>query len=265
MTPLHLDVRVPPELSENTPALVFAHGAMDRHTSFDRVRRRFPNHITAAYDRRGYAGSVHRAPGLVSPFADHLDDLLEVIDTTEVIAARPVLLVGHSYGSNVVIGAAVERPDQVVGIVGYEPPMPWTSWWPTTAGGSTIEAGREGGPAAAAESFMRRVVGDRIWERLPEATKQARRDEGQALLDDLGSLRGRPCPVDHSACHCPAVIGYGALSLPHQQRSARETVELLPAGELVELADTPHGAHTMNPDGFVSLIQRVLERVPEPT
>jgi pimeloyl-ACP methyl ester carboxylesterase len=139
--------------------------------------------------------------------------------------------------------------------------MPWTGWWPDTAGGSTIEAGRVGGPHAAAESFMRRIVGDQIWDRLPAHTKESRRAEGGALLADLGSLRGGPSPVDHQACVVPSVIGYGELSLSHQQEAARETATLLPAAELTELPGTGHGCLTGNPTGYAAMVRRVIARV----
>jgi pimeloyl-ACP methyl ester carboxylesterase len=261
---LNVDLRTPQaeetDLAVSRVAVVLVHGAMDRHSSFDRVRRALPEFTTVAYDRRGYAGSLGRAFSGASPFDDHVNDLVELIDTVAELSGRPLLLAGHSYGTNVVIGAACLRAERVIGVVGYEPPMPWTDWWPGTAGGSTIEAGRIGGPAAAAESFMRRIVGDQIWERLPAHTKAARCAEGEALLADLGSLRGGPSPIDYRACVVPSEIGYGSLSLPHQQDAARETAKLLPDAELNELPDTGHGCLTGNPVGYASMVRRVIER-----
>jgi pimeloyl-ACP methyl ester carboxylesterase len=233
---------------------------MDRLTSFEWVRRRFPGHLSLAYDRRGYAGSLGLTarPGSQSPFSNHVSDLVDIIDSEPVLLGRAIVLIGHSYGTNVAIGAACERVDRVVGLVGYEPPMPWADWWPGAAGGSTLSVGESEGSAAAAEAFMRRIVGDQIWERLPSKTKEARRLEGDALLADLGSLRGRPSPIDHALCRCPAVIGFGSNSLTHQQEASRRTAELLPDAELVELFDSTHGAHSSNPDGFSDLIRRVL-------
>ncbi len=258
--PLFIDCRGSRAPHDANVGIVLVHGAMDRHSSFDRVRRFLTDHTTVAFDRRGYAGSLGRAFSGGSPFDDHVDDLVEIIDTLPELAGRRLVLAGHSYGTNVVIGAAGLRIERVIGVVGYEPPMPWTDWWPGDAGGSTLEAGRVGGPAAAAESFMRRIVGDKIWDRLPPQTKDARRAEGEALLADLGSLRGGPSPVVHQACVVPSEIGFGALSLPHQQEAARETAKLLPAAELTELPGTGHGCLTGNPEGYASMIRRVIER-----
>ena len=46
-------------------------------------------------------------------------------------------------------------------------------------------------PADAAERFMRRLIGDARWERLPSATREARRSEGPALVGELD----RPSPA----------------------------------------------------------------------
>jgi pimeloyl-ACP methyl ester carboxylesterase len=257
---IRVDVRFPDSPDLAAPAIVLVHGAMDRLTSFGRVRRQLTEYVTVAYDRRGYAESVDLAPsGTQAIFDDHVDDLVSVLDTTEALAGRPVVLVGHSYGANIVFGAAIMQPDQVVGVVGYEPPMPWTNWWPSTAGGSTIAAGVNGGPEAAAESFMRRIVSDDIWDRLPTSTKDARRREGPALLADLGSLRGRSSPIDHAMLQCRSVVGFGGDSWPHQKESARITAALLRGSVLVELPGTPHGAHIMNPVGFADLVRLVLK------
>ena len=37
---------------------------------------------------------------------------------------------------------------------------------------------------------MRGMVGDAVWERLPERTRRERRSEGPALLADLATIRG---------------------------------------------------------------------------
>ena len=92
------DIRLPEVLAPEQPMLVFVHGAMDRGTSFDRVRRRFATfpgaHPTVAYDRRGYADSVVLPFG-EDPFADHVADLLAVLHDLQ-LGNGPLILIGHS-------------------------------------------------------------------------------------------------------------------------------------------------------------------------
>jgi pimeloyl-ACP methyl ester carboxylesterase len=277
LTRLPLDRAVLP----HQPVLVFVHGAMDRGTSFDRVRRRFADFATVAYDRRGYASSVSLPFG-DDPFADHVNDLMSVLDElggsdgsdgsdelggSDGPTRTPLVLIGHSAGSNVVMAAAqrlLAEPCDVrlLGAVVFEPPMPWAKWWPGNAGGSTIAAFEADGPEAAAESFMRRIVTDRVWERLPADTRAARRAEGMGLVADLTTLRGRPVQFDYSAIQIPVVVGKGEKSHDHQRRSSDETAALLPNAELVELKNHGHGAHSSDPEGFSGLIHRVLAHRP---
>jgi pimeloyl-ACP methyl ester carboxylesterase len=239
---------------ESETRIVLIHGAMDRHTSFARVRKLLSTYTTIAYDRRGYARSLDVGPA--TSLQDHVDDLLEIV------GAKPAVIVGHSYGGVVGLCLASQKPDLARGLVVYEAPMPWTDWWPTSAGGSTIAAGADEGPEAAAESFMRRIVGDRVWAMLGDETRAARRAEGRALLVDLVGLRMGSCPYDTAKITCRVAIGFGAKSHPHQQRSARELAALFSdrADPVipVEFPASSHNAHAATPDAFADLIRSVL-------
>jgi pimeloyl-ACP methyl ester carboxylesterase len=245
--------------SSGPATLVFVHGAMDRATSFERVRRRLKEFNTSAYDRRGYASSAALVFG-EDAFADHVADLRSVLERVSSLHPPevPIVLVGHSAGSNIVMAVTAAGHPAVRGAVVYEPPMPWATWWPGNAGGSTMAVYEAEGPAAAAESFMRRIVGDRVWEILPAETKEARRIEGEGLIADLMTLRGRPVQFDHRAIRVPVVVGRGEKSLEHQRRSSAETASLVPGSQLIDLLGQGHGAHGADPEGFSGLIHRIL-------
>lgn len=230
--------------------VVFVHGALDRATSFERTRRRLADVDTTTYDRRGYGRAVDADPP-ARAFQDHVDDLLACIDD------RPTVVVGHSLGGDIGLAAAVQRPDVVRAVVSYEAPMPWEPWWPQdTAGAAAVQAGD---PAAAAEAFMRRMIGDQRWQRLPERTKEARRREGVALLADLAGLRaGRP--FDPAEVRVPVVVGVGSQSRPHQVDAAPRLVASLPDAELVVIEGASHGAHLSHPAEFADLVRRALAR-----
>lgn len=246
---LHVDERRPDVVDTARPQLVFVHGVMDRSSGFDRVRRRLADFVTVAYDRRGYARS-RAVPVAGCGFSDHLTDLLAIIE-----GRGPVVLIGHSYGGDLAIAAAIARPDVVRAIVVFEPPMPWTDWWPSTAGGSTLAVAASDGPEAAAEAFMRRIVSDRIWDRLPIETRRERRSEGDALIVDLTSLRGGPVPFDPTSCRVPALVVRGSDSPPHQQRAAETIAALLPGAELAVIEGSGHGGHSSHPEPFADLVR----------
>ena len=257
MTALFVDVRTALDDGAadrgDATRIVFVHGAMDRSTTFAKVRARLSAYETVAYDRRGYARSLDAGPA--RSFSGHLDDLEAVVN------GRPSVLVGHSYGGNLVLALADRCPDVVRATVVFEPPTPWEPWWPDArGGGNTIAVAARYGPEAAADSFMRRIVGDAVWERLGERTRAERRAEGTALLVDLGDLRSAGRPYDPAGVGSPAVVGAGARSDPHRRRASIETLlTLAPARPvMVTIPGAGHGAHASHPDGFASLVERAV-------
>ena len=92
------------------------------------------------------------------------------------------------------LALAERRPDLVERVAVYESPLSWLDWWPGETAGSAALAAAGGDPASdadAGETFMRRLVGDEKWDRLPPSTRAARRAEGPTMLGELGDLRVR--------------------------------------------------------------------------
>lgn len=245
---LHRIEHVPDD--RDAPLVVLVHGSMDRGTSFAKVQRRLSDLRTVAYDRRGYARSLGVGPPRAS-LTDDVDDLLAVLD------GRPAVVVGHSYGGDVALAAAQERPDVVRAVLAFEPPMPWLPEWPAdSAGGSAVRAGD---PGAAAEAFLRRMLGDALWERLPERTRADRRAEGPALLADMTAIRRAPA-FDAAAVKVPVVVGCGSEARTHHRAATARLAELLPDAELAVIEGGGHGSHRSHPDEFAALVRRALER-----
>jgi pimeloyl-ACP methyl ester carboxylesterase len=173
-----------------------------------------------------------------------------------VIGSAPVLLVGHSLGGVVALAYAEAHPDQVVAVVAHEAPMPWTEWWPTqTAGAAAMASPAD--PADAAESFMRRMVGDERWEALPARTQAQRRAEGEALVAELRAIRSpHPAPYDPAALTMPVVAAHGTESRPHHIETARLLASLVPNGELQVVEGAGHGVHLTHPQALAGLVAR---------
>lgn len=248
--------------STQWPLVVFVHGSLDRGSSFARVWRRLPDLDTLTYDRRGYQGSRHVVP-VATGLQEHVDDLLDVIDGRETVA------VGHSYGGNVVLAAALDdRGRSIRAVAAYEPPQPWlriqsgSSAEPPGAAPPPPPGDEE--PAAAAERFFRRMVGDRAWDRLSEDEKADRRADGPALAAELGAIRVAHPPFDVGVLRVPVVYGRGADSLPHHRRAVAWLVEHTPQGDLFEIPGARHGAHLTHPDAFAAMVRRALARTATP-
>lgn len=235
----------------DAPVVVLVHGALDRSSGMARVARVLDDRAhVVRYDRRGYGRSrPHPGPFTVSANCDDLVALVEPWRCDR--ARRRVLLVGHSIGSHVVLGVAARRPDLLDAAVVYEPPLSWEPWWPGSTGGSFALGQRD--PQDAAEAFMRRMVGDRVWERLPAATREARRAEGVPFLGEITDLRrGEPWPP--LGVLAPVVVGYGTASADHQQRGAQVLAARLRHGTTVALEGCGHGAHTSAARSFAEAL-----------
>ena len=88
--------------STDTPTVVFVHGAWADATGFDAEIR--------ALQRRGF-----RAIGFGNPLRDLRGDTMYLADFLRSLAG-PIVLVGHSYGGNVISNAATGN-DQVQALV----------------------------------------------------------------------------------------------------------------------------------------------------
>ncbi|HEY4946794.1 MAG TPA: alpha/beta hydrolase [Acidimicrobiales bacterium] len=267
MSPAHrlaVTEHLPSSSGADEPVLVMVHGSLDRSASFARVLRRLDDLHTVVYDRRGYHRSRDALP-INTTIDGHIDDLLAVIDD------RPSVVVGHSYGGDIALGAALRDggSPSILSLAAYEPPLPWLGEWSRRPGfaatsrpqTSTTGPEAHGGAEAAAERFFRRMVGDAAWDRLPEEGKAARRADGPALAAELDAIRVTEAPFDVSALAIPAVFACGGISLPHHRSAVAWLVEHTPGAVLVEIPGAGHGAHLTHPDAFAGLARAALSRV----
>jgi pimeloyl-ACP methyl ester carboxylesterase len=254
---LAITERQPVDPGSSAPLVVLVHGSLDRAGSFARVTRRLPELHTVAYDRRGYHHSRHVVPVHTS-LAGHVDDLLAVID------GRPSVVIGHSYGGDVALGAALgpDGPSPILAVGAYEPPLPWLGSWATRNG--TRKAGEprpdDEDPGDAAERFFRRMVGDSAWDRLPDDTKSARRADGPALAAELAAIRTTVAPFAVTELAVPAVFGRGTASLPHHREAVAWLQANVPGSVLIEFEGAGHGAHLTHPDAFAQFVRAVVAR-----
>jgi pimeloyl-ACP methyl ester carboxylesterase len=248
-----------PKGRSDAPRVVLVHGSLDRSASFARVVRRLSDLHTVVYDRRGYHRSRAALP-LHAGFEGHVDDLISVI------AGRPTVIVGHSYGGDVALAAAL-RPESggsVLAVAAYEPPMPWLALYRADPSrrGPPVEAdpGDPDAAAAAAEQFFRRMVGDAAWERLSEPARAARRADGPALAAELRAIRLAEAPFDVTALRVPATFGRGERSARRHRQSVAWLLDHTPGAELFEIAGASHGAHLTHPDAFAAMVRSAVAR-----
>lgn len=239
-------------LVPSAATVVTVHGALDRGASFAKVSRRLPDRPVVRYDRRGYGRSVGHPPA--ADLAGSIADLVAVI------GGQRSVLIGHSMGALLVLAAADRHPDLVAAVVALEPPMPWERWFVGGPGDAAslapdgVEDAARVDDAEAAERFLRRMVGDERWARLPPSTRAARRAEGPALVADLAAARhGRP--YRPTALSAPLVVGMGACTSARHRRSCRTLVASVPGATLVEVPGAEHDLHATHPDAVAAMVR----------
>jgi pimeloyl-ACP methyl ester carboxylesterase len=246
------------------PLVVLVHGAMDRASSMLRVRRALEGECRVVrYDRRGYARSLELGP------AASLDQ--QVDDLAAVVGSRDAALAGHSLGGVICLALAERSPAQVVAVVAYEAPMMWEPWWPAgTAGATALAAstgrrdGGDGDPGDAAEAFMRRMLGDARWSRLPAPVRAERRAEGPTLLAELRTVHHpAPAPYRPERLTVPVVAAFGSETQPQHRLAAEELARRAPQGVLERIDGAGHGAHLTHPHAFAGLVRRSLSLASE--
>jgi pimeloyl-ACP methyl ester carboxylesterase len=233
-----------------TPA-VLVHGSMDRSAGLLRLSRRLDaTHRVVRYDRRGYGRSATIGPPwTIEANVGDLEELLESVGTA------PATLFGHSFGGNVALALAARRPDLVNGVVVYETPLSWLEWWPGNSAGAAAIALDD--PGDAAEAFMRRLVGDAVWERLPESTQRERRAEGAAMVAELADLRRR-APWDGAGIEVPVLALYGEEARPHHRTAMAGMVDMIPQCVSAMVPGAGHAGPHTHAGAVVSAIEHFL-------
>ncbi len=232
------------------------HGSLDRSAGLLKLSRRLDDrYLVTRYDRRGYGRSFP----FDGPFGidRQVDDLVAVLRSLDRLP-RPNVIVGHSYGGNVALAAAQRHRDLVDAVVTYETPLSWRDWWPgDSAGGDALSWQAE--PADAAERFMRRLIGDDRWERLPPSSRRDRRREGRAMVGELVDLRGSPA-WDPSEILVPVLAVHGELGQTHHRLGAEAIAAEVPGAELGVLPGARHPGPNTHPDEAASMIDDFIRR-----
>jgi pimeloyl-ACP methyl ester carboxylesterase len=236
--------------------VVLVHGTMDRSSGLRRTVRHLQPATVVTFDRRGYAASL--AAGISTTMQEQVSDLMAVID---VVTTGPAVVVGHSLGGLIALHAALRQPDRVVSVGVWEAPMPWEEWYRTSAARTGV-VGPDEDPGDAAERFMRAMIGDRLWERLPAAFRAERRAEGPTLRADLALASSPEAELDLTAVSVPVVAGCGSESAERFRRSAATLAELVPGATYVEVTGATHGVHLSHPAEFAAFARQALERAP---
>jgi pimeloyl-ACP methyl ester carboxylesterase len=230
------------------------HGSAADHTTWSiqlasSLRERF---TLIAYDRR-VAPSVE----------EHAADALALLGD------EPALVVGSSFGAVIALEAIRRAPQR--GAVLIEPPMAAPEMEPPefTSGGGTDDlpaapaaflaeydrrAAEQGGEAAA-EFFLRTVLGDRAFERMPRAFQErSKRKHAEIRADSAALLAYRPRYAELARVTTPVLLLGGERSAPYFRPTLDALRAVLPDARLEIVAGAGHMLHAEAHRRFAELV-----------
>ena len=220
-----------------------------------------PGDLTVhALDRRG-SGTGRLAPGAAIAGLDlavHLADIVAYLDARGIARAA---IAGVSFGGVLGVELAARQPGRVTAVVAYEPPYGPLADERTRAAfgmlaGATADAHRAGGPAAAAETFLRAVAGDAAWDRLPQRSRAFLAREGDGAVADAALAGARPEGL--ASITAPVTILTGGASDPFYAPIADALAARIPGATRDTLAGLGHPSPITQPAPVAAAIRAAL-------
>lgn len=216
------------------PRLLLVHGSAADHTTWSiqlasPLRERF---TLISYDRRR-EGSVE----------DHAEDAAELLADS----GEPALVAGSSFGAVIALELIRRGTSPCAGAILIEPPIADTDDRPA-APAAFLDAfdrrlAEEGGPAAA-ELFLRTVLGNAAYERVPRAYQERSKAKWAEIRADSAALIAyRPRYAELATVDVPVLLLGGDRSGPYFRPTLEALQRALPRAQLETVANAGHMLH----------------------
>jgi pimeloyl-ACP methyl ester carboxylesterase len=225
------------------PRMLLIHGSAADHTTWSiqlasPLRERF---TLIAYDRKVHA-----------TVEQHAADAATILDGDR------ALVVGSSFGSVIALELVRTRPDLCAAAVLVEPPMAADDERPAAPVAFLAEydrrAAEQGGPAAA-ELFLRTVLGDAAFERMPRAYQERGTSKHAEIRADSAALIAyRPRYAELAAVQVPALLLGGDRSAAYFRPTLDALLAALPRARLEIISGAGHMLHAEAHRRFAELV-----------
>jgi len=224
--------------------MLMIHGSAADHTTWSiqlasPLRERF---TMIAYDRRLTATTVEE----------------HAADAADVLAGERALIVGSSFGSVVGLELMRTRPELCAGAVLIEPPMAASD--ETTATPATFLAefdriaAEKDGPAAG-EFFLRTVLGDEAFDRIPRAFQERSKQKWAEIRADSAALLAyRPRYRELAAVMMQVLLVGGDRSAPYFRATLEALAAALPHARIETVKGAGHMLHAEARSTFADLL-----------
>ena len=241
--------------------IVLLHGTLSTGRQLDLLARELADRCGAtvhALDRRG-SGTGRLADPRPLDIAVHVGDLMAYLDARGIARAD---LVGVSFGGVLALETAARHPARVASVTAYEPPYGAVASEAMDVAFPDVTvrlaaAYAEGGPARAAETFLRAVAGDEAWDRLPDRSRAFLEAEGVSALAD-GTLLGLD-PVGLARVTAPTLLLTGGASDPFYAPVADELARRIPDTLRATLDGLAHTGPIVRPNRVAEAVRALLE------
>jgi pimeloyl-ACP methyl ester carboxylesterase len=172
------------------PPLLLVHGSAVDHGTWSIQRAGLRGRLRLLlYDRRGTGRSPLPEGRTYLTVEEHAQDAARLIQARA--AGGPLVACGSSYGAVVVLELARRWPGLLRGAVLLEPPLPPADDVPAMPVGFVERFDRavaEAGGSAGAELFLRHVLGDEGFERMPRLHQQRALAHWEPIRHDCEAL-----------------------------------------------------------------------------
>lgn len=245
------------------PRVLLVHGTAADHTTWNIQVMALRAHLRLiTWDRRGTGRSPLPEGVEYLSVEAHAADAARIIETRE--GGGPLVACGSSFGGVVVLELARTRPELLSGAVILEPPLgPTDEVQPEAVGFlerfDAIDA-REGGPAAA-EFFLRQVLGDHAYERIPRRFQDRSKALHRQIRQDIAALgEYRPRYAELHRIRVPTLLLGAERSAPWYRPTLAALERALGNATLEVLAGA---GHMMHADAFRKFNERLMAFVAE--
>lgn len=225
------------------PLALLVHGSAADHSTWaiqlaSSLRERLS---LCAYDRRGTGRSPDE---LVFTIGRHAEDAAELLAEA---GGAPGLIVGSSFGAVIALEVMRRYPERVSGALLIEPPMAASDQAPVAPAAFLEEldalAARAGGEAAA-EAFLRAVLGEAAFARMPTSYRlRCRQLWPQIRADSIALAAYQPRYAELAAVQVPTVLLGGERSAAYFRPTLEALAAALPRARFEEVKGAGHMLH----------------------
>ncbi|HEX5025152.1 MAG TPA: alpha/beta hydrolase [Agriterribacter sp.] len=252
----------------NGDPLVFVHGSWSDHATWDLVTGELAKtFLVLTYDRRGHSLS-ERLPGS-GLVAEDVDDLVAMV---EQFALSPAHIVGNSFGSSIVLKAAIKRPDIFRSMIIHEPPL-----FPLLHDNTNAQAALHAVNGAikkvldlvaagemenAAKQFMNNIaMGPGAWEQLPGKKKETYIYNAPTWYDELQDPECLQIDLRRlSFFNKPTLLSVGSESPSFFPLVIDKLKDYLPMVTFKKIEGAGHVPYASHPDTYIDMVKDFVDQ-----